>query len=132
LVRQRRSTHFSLRDLAERVGVTQSAIYRHFDDLDDLLSTLCRQGFDALAETERQILVDSPDPSVRLRALMRFARGEVRDHIVSHKNDHGPSYRPYRALVAVETSKNRLSRDFQSRSIFDFCNSIGAKRTLAK
>jgi len=53
LVRQRRSTHFSLRDLAERVGVTQSAIYRHFNDLDDLLSTLCRQGFDALAETER-------------------------------------------------------------------------------
>ncbi|WP_353373172.1 TetR/AcrR family transcriptional regulator, partial [Mycobacterium sp.] len=72
LVWQRRSTHFSLRDLAERVGVTQSAIYRHFNDLDDLLSTLCRQGFDALAETERQILVDSPDPSVRLRALIRL------------------------------------------------------------
>jgi AcrR family transcriptional regulator len=72
LVRQRRSTHFSLRDLAERVGVTQSAIYRHFNDLDDLLSTLCRQGFDALAETERQILADSPDPSVRLRALIRL------------------------------------------------------------
>ena len=23
--------------------------------------------------------------------LMRFARGDMRDHIVSHKNDHGPS-----------------------------------------
>jgi hypothetical protein len=32
--------HFSLRDLTERVGVTQSAIYRHFKDLDDM-SPLC-------------------------------------------------------------------------------------------
>jgi hypothetical protein len=33
-----------------------------------------------------------------LRPLMRFALGDVRDLIVLHKNDHGPSYRPYRAL----------------------------------
>jgi len=33
-----------------------------------------------------------------LGLLMRFIRGDVRDHIVSHKNDHGPSYRRYRAL----------------------------------
>ena len=25
--------------------------------------------------------------------LMRSARGDARDHIVLHKNDHGPSYR---------------------------------------
>jgi hypothetical protein len=28
-----------------------------------------------------------------LGALMRFARGDVRDHIVSHKNSQRPSYR---------------------------------------
>jgi len=33
-----------------------------------------------------------------LRPLMRFALGDVRDLIVLHKNDYGPSYRPYRAL----------------------------------
>jgi AcrR family transcriptional regulator len=71
LVRERRSTHFSLRDITERVGVTQSAIYRHFTDLDNLLSTLCRDGFDAFAEIERQMMGDSPDPWVRLRALVR-------------------------------------------------------------
>ena len=27
-----------------------------------------------------------------LGPLMRFARGDVRDHIVSHKIDHEPSY----------------------------------------
>jgi hypothetical protein len=33
-----------------------------------------------------------------LEPLMRFARGDVRDHIVSHKNDHGASYRRYGVL----------------------------------
>src|SRR5450755_5004612 len=41
--------------------------------------------------------------------LMRFARGDMGDHIVSHKNDHGPSYRPYRALEREE----RLRIDFR-------------------
>jgi hypothetical protein len=30
--------------------------------------------------------------------LMRFARGVMRDHIVSHKNDHGASYGRYAVL----------------------------------
>jgi hypothetical protein len=30
--------------------------------------------------------------------LMRFVRGDVRDHIILYKNDYGPSYRPYRPL----------------------------------
>jgi hypothetical protein len=29
---------------------------------------------------------------------MPFARGDMRDHIVSHKNDHGVSYRRYAVL----------------------------------
>jgi AcrR family transcriptional regulator len=71
LVRDRRSTHFTLHDVSERVGVTQSAIYRHFADLDDLLSTLCRNGFDAFAEAQRQATAGNPDPWQRLRALVR-------------------------------------------------------------
>jgi hypothetical protein len=30
---------------------------------------------------------------------------------------------------AAEKSKNQLSRDFEGRSIFDFCNKIGTQRT---
>jgi hypothetical protein len=33
-----------------------------------------------------------------LQPLMRFTRGDVRDHIVSSKIDHGPLHRRYRAL----------------------------------
>jgi hypothetical protein len=40
----------------------------------------------------------SPDGRNFLGPLMRFARFGVRDHIVSLKNDHGPSQWRYRAL----------------------------------
>ena len=62
LVQEKRSIHFSLRDLAERVGVTQLASYRHFTDFDELLSTLWRDGFDAVTVTSS--LVDQPMSSV--------------------------------------------------------------------
>ena len=70
-MREKRSTHFSLRDLAERVGVSQPAIYRHFTDLDHLLSTLCRDGFTAFEKIERQTMAESSDPWLRLRGLIR-------------------------------------------------------------
>jgi hypothetical protein len=62
---------------------------------------------------------------------MRFARGGVRDHIVSHKNDHRPSYERYGVFAVVEPGKNQLLRDFRHRSVFDFCNTIRGKADLA-
>jgi hypothetical protein len=47
---------------------------------------------------------------------MRFARGDVRDHIVSHKNDYGPSYRSYRALQR----QRRLKINFREIFGVDF------------
>jgi hypothetical protein len=35
---------------------------------------------------------------------MPFARGNMRDHIVSRKNDHGASYRRYAALQCTFAS----------------------------
>ena len=39
---------------------------------------------------------------------MRFARGDMRDHIVSHQNGHGASYRRYGVLQ----SRSQLKIDF--------------------
>src|SRR6266550_541762 len=48
---------------------------------------------------------------------MRFSRGDVRDHIVSSKIDHGlPLWR--RKAAQREKSKDQLSRDFWG--LFDF------------
>jgi hypothetical protein len=46
--------------------------------------------------------------------LMRFARGDMRDHIVSHKNDHGASYERYEVL------------QWRSRLEISFCEIFGA------
>lgn len=44
---------------------------------------------------------------------MRFARGDMRDHIVSHKNDHGASYERYGVL------------QWRSRLKISFCEILG-------
>ena len=61
---------------------------------------------------------------------MRFARGYVRGHVASHKNDHRPFVAALQGFAVVRASKNQLSRDFRSGSIFEFCNSIRQKRSL--
>ena len=47
-----------------------------------------------------------------LELLMRFVHSDVRDHIVSLKNDHGTSYRRYRASQPQSRPKNQHLRDF--------------------
>ncbi len=44
--------------------------------------------------------------------LMRFACGDVRYHVVSHKNDHGPSYRRYGALQRQRHLKINFRENF--------------------
>ena len=62
---------------------------------------------------------------------MRFARGDVRDHIVSSKIDHGSPLVALKSDAAAEKRKDQLSRDFLGRSVFDLCNNIGTYRTYA-
>jgi hypothetical protein len=45
------------------------------------------------------------------------------------QNQPGISAVALKSDAAAEKSKNQLSRDFPGRSIFDFCNTIGAKQT---
>ena len=53
-----------------------------------------------------------------LGPLMRFACGDMRDHIVSHKNDHGASYRRYgvlqwRSRLKINICEILVSFDFR-------------------
>jgi len=40
---------------------------------------------------------------------MPFARGDMRDHLVSHKNDHGASYGRYAGLVLQPWSRLKIA-----------------------
>jgi hypothetical protein len=59
---------------------------------------------------------------------MRLASGDVRDHIFSHKNDHGPSYRRYGVFLRWRRQKINFRGIFGARSIFDFATVSARKR----
>src|SRR5947207_12392076 len=50
-----------------------------------------------------------------LEPLMRFARGDMRDHTVSHRIDHGASYRRYGVLPRRSRLKINFSASFDFR-----------------
>jgi hypothetical protein len=47
-----------------------------------------------------------------LKLLMRFVRGDVRDHIASQKSDHGLSYWHYRASQRRSSPKTTICEIF--------------------
>ena len=65
-----------------------------------------------------------------LGPLMCIARGDVRDHVVSHKNDHGPSYRPCRALQRQRRLKIHFREIFRVVRFSTFATVSPRKRTF--
>lgn len=63
------SVSFSLRALAERLGVAHRALYNHFADREALLAGVAARGFDLLADA----LLLAPDAPGFLAAYVRFA-----------------------------------------------------------
>ncbi len=53
LLKQRTADDISLREVARAVGVSATAVYRHFPDKQSLLYALCELGAEALAEAQR-------------------------------------------------------------------------------
>ena len=53
---------------------------------------------------------------------MRFVCGDVRDLIVSHKTDHGPPHRRYRALQQWRRLKICFREIFGIARFSTFCN----------
>ncbi len=69
LVRERGADGFTLREAARRVGVSQTAPYRHFQTREALLAAVAEEGFAALqGRLERLPAAGDPDPRLRLRA----------------------------------------------------------------
>jgi AcrR family transcriptional regulator len=74
---------FSMRALAERVGVTATALYRHFDDRDALLASLLDEAFRTFGATLMQALAgETPLERFRLtgKGYLEFALAHPRDY----------------------------------------------------
>jgi AcrR family transcriptional regulator len=74
---------FSMRVLAERVGVSATALYRHFEDRDAILASLLDEAFRAFGGTLMQALAgQTPFERLRLsgKAYFEFALAHPRDY----------------------------------------------------
>jgi AcrR family transcriptional regulator len=77
-VEQRGAEAVSLRDLAQQLGVSRAAPYRHFADRDELLATVAARGFEQLAASFEAALAAPDEGQAVLRRAGRvyldFAR----------------------------------------------------------
>jgi AcrR family transcriptional regulator len=77
--------HFSLREVARRVGISASAVYRHFDNKEALLGAVCEEGFRTFSRYLLRALAETT-PLGRLRAAgdfyLRFAIENPHDYRV--------------------------------------------------
>ena len=71
LVGEDPSVGFSLRQLAEKLGVAHRALYNHFADREALLAAVAARGFGQLADA----LAAATEPAAFLAAYVRFALG---------------------------------------------------------
>lgn len=55
-ISERGKPEFTLRELAQRLGVTHAATYHHFRDKDDLLAAVAEQGYQNLGEHMREVM----------------------------------------------------------------------------
>jgi len=70
LIRDRGPEAFTLREVANAVGVTHGAAYRHFEDKTALLAAVAEDGFRALgAHVGRAVASDPRGPRERLRSI---------------------------------------------------------------
>lgn len=74
LVRERGADGFTLREAARRVGVSQTAPYRHFETREALLAAVAEEGFAALHRRLEQLpAARAPRQRLRAQGLACFA-----------------------------------------------------------
>lgn len=59
LLKERSADEMSLREVARRVGVSPTAVYRHFPDKQALIFALCERGAEGLAKAQRDAMVEA-------------------------------------------------------------------------
>ena len=119
----------TMRAVAERVGITATAIYRHYRDKDALLEKIAAEGFEALATRCREASEASRDPVDRLRrmalacvdfslerpetsfSMFRARRKKARRFPADFRKDPGPVFGLGLAQVEAAMKAKRIRRD---------------------
>jgi AcrR family transcriptional regulator len=119
----------TMRAVAERVGVTATAIYRHYRDKAALLERMAQTGFETLGERCRKVRETTKDPVLQLRrvlaecirfsleqpetagSMFRARRKKARRFPADFRKDPGPVFGLAMQLVSAGMEAGRLRRD---------------------
>lgn len=90
-------------DVAERVGISQGAMYTYVRSKDDILYMICAEAVDAHSEAVRQAIAPHKDPVARLRAAVHafvLSIWATRDStLVVYREAHDLEPRSVKALL---------------------------------
>lgn len=107
---------FSLRQVAEQIGYSPGAIYRYFDDKDDLLFNVADEGFKLFSAMQTRAAQSSSDAAERLRAM---AKAYV---------DFGLRYPNYYRLMFMERP-DLLFKSRQAQAV-EWLTALGAYQAM--
>jgi AcrR family transcriptional regulator len=105
----------SVRDIADRAGMSSAALYHHFASKQDLLFRITDRGIEALVrQTEDALLASPNDPASRLRAIVRV-------HVLTHAENQRGSFIGNSEIRSLEPANRAIvvSKRDQQKRIFD-------------
>ena len=105
----------SVRDIADRAGMSSAALYHHFSSKQDLLFRITDRGIEALVrQTEDALLASPNDPAERLRAIVRV-------HVLNHAENRQGSFIGNSEIRSLEPGNRAIvvSKRDQQKRIFD-------------
>jgi AcrR family transcriptional regulator len=114
----------SVRDIAERAGMSSAALYHHFSSKQDLLFRITDRGIDALVrKTEAALLASPNDPAARLGAVVRV-------HVLTHAENQRGSFIGNSEIRSLEPANRAviISKRDQQKRIFDRVVADGVER----
>jgi AcrR family transcriptional regulator len=114
----------SVRDIADRAGMSSASLYHHFSSKQDLLFRITDRGIEALVRKTEDALRAAPDdPAARLRAVVRV-------HVLTHAENQRGSFIGNSEIRSLEPANRAIiiSKRDQQKAIFDSVVADGVER----
>ena len=114
----------SVRDIADRAGMSSASLYHHFSSKQDLLFRITDRGIEALVRKTEDALRAAPDdPAARLRAIVRV-------HVLTHAENQRGSFIGNSEIRSLEPANRAIiiSKRDQQKAIFDGVVAEGVER----
>jgi AcrR family transcriptional regulator len=105
----------SVRDIADRAGMSSASLYHHFSSKQDLLFRITDRGIEALVrKTEAAYEASPDDPAARLRAVVRV-------HVLTHAENQRGSFIGNSEIRSLEPANRSIiiSKRDQQKQIFE-------------